>query len=375
MVRNAPPINAVIRELSDFVGDFPVLGHNVKFDLSFLQRHRLFEFNDVLDTYELASVLLPTASRYNLGALGQIMGILFPATHRALDDARVTHALYLQLYEKAMALPVDLVAELVRLSEPFDWGASWVFSQVLRTRARQPVTARQVHELEHGPLFTPPADPPLPPLTPVEQLVALDEDEMTAILEYGGPFSGYFENYELRPQQVEMLRAVTRAFNEGQHLMVEAGTGTGKSFAYLVPAAIWAYQNGTRVVISTNTINLQDQLIKKDIPDLRAALGIDIRATVLKGRMNYLCPRRLSGLRQRTPRQSSKCASWQKFWFGCLKAAAATAPKSTSMVPWKEMPGRTFPPKMKAAKLKSAWLARAAPAPFFRFARLPKAPT
>ena len=301
MVRNAPPINAVIRELSDFVGDFPILGHNVKFDLSFLQRHRLFEFNDVLDTYELASVLLPTASRYNLGALGQIMGILLPATHRALDDARVTHALYLQLYEKAMALPIDLVAEFVRLSEPFDWGASWVFSQVLRSRARQPISARQVHELEHGLLFTPPADPPLPPLTPVDQLTSLDEEEMAAILEYGGPFSGYFENYELRPQQVEMLRAVTRAFNEGQHLMVEAGTGTGKSFAYLVPAAFWAYQNGTRVVISTNTINLQDQLIKKDIPDLRAALGIDIRATVLKGRMNYLCPRRLSALRQRTP--------------------------------------------------------------------------
>jgi ATP-dependent DNA helicase DinG len=301
MVRNAPPIRAVIQELAEFVGDAPVLGHNVRFDLSFLQRYGLFELNEVLDTYELASVLIPDASRYNLGALGQLLGILLPADHRALDDARVTHAVYLQLAEKAQTLPVEMLAEFVRQSEPFEWGASWVFSQALRQRARQPVTAKQAHDLEHGPLFAPAAEPAQPPLTPNENLVALDIDEVAALLEYGGPFANYFENYEMRQQQVEMLRAVARSLSEGMHLMVEAGTGTGKSFAYLVPAALWAFQNGTRVVISTNTINLQDQLIKKDIPDLRAALGIDIRAAVLKGRANYLCPRRLEGLRQRTP--------------------------------------------------------------------------
>ncbi len=301
MVRNAPPIRAVVQELADFVGDAPVLGHNVRFDLSFLQRYGLFELNEVLDTYELASVLLPDASRYNLGALGQLLGILLPADHRALDDARVTHAVFLQLNEKAQTLPVEMLAEFVRQSEPFEWGASWVFSQALRQRARQPVTARQAHELDHGPLFAPTGEPAQPPLTPHEKLVALDIDEVAALLEYGGPFASYFENYEMRQQQVEMLRAVARSLSEGMHLMVEAGTGTGKSFAYLVPAALWAVQNCTRVVISTNTINLQDQLIKKDIPDLRAALGIDIRAAVLKGRANYLCPRRLEGLRQRTP--------------------------------------------------------------------------
>ena len=71
--------------------------------------------------------------------------------------------------------------------------------------------------------------------------------------------------------------------------------------AYLIPAAIWAVQNNRRVVISTNTINLQDQLINKDIPDLREALGIDLRAAVIKGRGNYLCPRRLEGLRRHGP--------------------------------------------------------------------------
>ncbi len=112
--------------------------------------------------------------------------------------------------------------------------------------------------------------------------------------------------YEHRPEQVEMLKVVTNALSNGNHLMVEAGTGVGKSFAYLVPAALFAIQNNTRVVVSTNTINLQDQLIQKDIPDLRAALKLELRAAVLKGRGNYLCPRRLENLRQYGPRNADE---------------------------------------------------------------------
>jgi DNA polymerase-3 subunit epsilon/ATP-dependent DNA helicase DinG len=114
-----------------------------------------------------------------------------------------------------------------------------------------------------------------------------------------------------------MLHAVSNALSGGQHLMVEAGTGVGKSFAYLIPAALFAMQNNTRVLVSTNTINLQDQLIKKDLPDLRAALGLDLRAAVLKGRSNYLCPRRLHYMRQHGPaneeelRVLAKILVWQ----------------------------------------------------------------
>jgi DNA polymerase-3 subunit epsilon/ATP-dependent DNA helicase DinG len=88
--------------------------------------------------------------------------------------------------------------------------------------------------------------------------------------------------------------------------MVEAGTGVGKSFAYLVPATLFATQNNTRVVVSTNTINLQDQLIKKDIPDLQAALDLNVRAAVMKGRVNYLCPRRFDYMRTHGPTDANE---------------------------------------------------------------------
>lgn len=306
MVRNAPPIKAVIQDLADFVGDSPVVGHNVQFDLSFLRKNGILGLAEPIDTYELAAVLMPTASRYNLGSLGQILGILIPNSHRALDDARLAHAVYMKLYERAIQMPIELLAEIVRDSEPVNWDAGWFFGQIMRARARQPIGARQVQQHDYGALFTSTAAVLLPPLIPPETLTPLNVDEVAALLEYGGPFARYFEGYEQRSQQVEMLRAVTRAFSDGYHLMVEAGTGTGKSFAYLVPAALWSMQNNARVVISTNTITLQEQLINKDIPDLRNALGLDLRAVVLKGRANYLCPRRLEALRTRTPENADE---------------------------------------------------------------------
>ncbi len=309
MVRHAPRLPDVVDDLAAFVGDFPILGQNVRFDLAFLQKQRLFAWNDVIDTYEMAAVLLPTASRYNLGALGQLLGVPLPATHRALDDARVTHGVFLRLWDLTLELPLDLLAEIVRHGEPLDWDGNWIFQQAMRLRSREPAGAKRVRRAPaSGPLFADDADAPR--LQPVETPVPLNSEEVAAVLEYGGPFSHYFQFYEQRPEQVEMLRAVSDALSYGTHLLVEAGTGVGKSFAYLVPAAYFALQNNTRVVVSTNTINLQDQLIRKDIPDLRAALGMDgadprippLRAAVLKGRSNYLCPRRVEMMRHTGPR-------------------------------------------------------------------------
>lgn len=318
MVRESPPMRAVVADLANFVGDTPILGHNVRFDLSFLRKYGILKLNDILDTYELASVLLPTAERYNLGALGQSLGVPIPATHRALDDARVTRAVYQRLYEEALRLPLDLLAEIVRLGESVEWSGYHTFYETLRARSKETISARQVRQGFNGPLFDGYTTQNYPPLQPNQELYALNVEEVASTLEYGGAFSKHLPQYEYRPQQVEMLRAVTQALSESRHLMVEAGTGTGKSIAYLVPATLWAMQNNTRVVISTNTINLQEQLINKDIPDLCAALGVDLHAIVLKGRSNYLCPRRLENMRRRGPENADEMRVLAKIlvWLG-----------------------------------------------------------
>ncbi len=125
------------------------------------------------------------------------------------------------------------------------------------------------------------------------QVELLDPETLAATLDDGGRLSELFSDFEPRRSQVDMLRLVARGFNEDRVVAVEAGTGVGKSFAYLVPALAWAAKNDERVVVSTATINLQQQLVEKDIPTVQRLLDVDVPVVLVKGRGNYLCRKRL----------------------------------------------------------------------------------
>src|SRR2546430_1783260 len=105
-------------------------------------------------------------------------------------------------------------------------------------------------------------------------------------------------NFEFRPQQQQMAVAVARALQQSEHLAVEAGTGVGKSLAYLIPAILFAIANKKKAVVSTHTINLQEQLTQKDLPMLEQILPSKFKFAMMKGRANYLCTRRLLKARQ-----------------------------------------------------------------------------
>ena len=114
-----------------------------------------------------------------------------------------------------------------------------------------------------------------------------------SLLAASGSIARRLDGFEVRPQQMEMAAAVGRALERRGHLLVEAGTGVGKSFAYLIPAIKRIVEHKERVVVVTNTINLQEQLIDKDIPLLRAVIPDEFSAVLVKGRSNYLSRRRL----------------------------------------------------------------------------------
>ncbi|MDP3179971.1 MAG: hypothetical protein Q8M76_18815, partial [Spirochaetaceae bacterium] len=121
----------------------------------------------------------------------------------------------------------------------------------------------------------------------------LDEDEIAGVLEEGGKLSLAIAGYEPRKSQCRFARDVTAALNEGKVLAAEAGTGVGKSFAYLIPAFAWAIRNEERIVVSTATINLQKQLVDKDIPVVQRLFRKKTKAVLVKGRGNYLCAVRM----------------------------------------------------------------------------------
>ncbi len=124
--------------------------------------------------------------------------------------------------------------------------------------------------------------------------IKLDLDKTALYISKDGPLAKKSDTYEERPSQIELLRAIAQTFNENKVGIFEAGTGVGKSYAYLIPSLLWAAQNKERVIISTGTINLQQQLVEKDIPAAEKILGKNIKYVLLKGRQNYVCLRRLA---------------------------------------------------------------------------------
>lgn len=300
MVASAPRLSMVTSTLRRFVGDAALVGHNIAFDIGFIHHAHpgLFAKNLAVDTFALAAIVLPRQRSYALGALAEALQVPLSDAHRALPDAQATANLFRALIQRAEeTIPPSVIQTIVAMAERCrtPWPLRPVFQEIERRQAR------------HAFVKAPPAKPTSRSPFPTERRcephapgVALrkppDANALARTLGPEGPIAASFAVYEHRPQQVEMMAAVAEALGEGHHLLVEAGTGTGKSLAYLLPAIRLAIDNDERVVVSTNTINLQDQLFTKDLPDLQRALGEEVRCALLKGRSNYLCPRRFEAL-------------------------------------------------------------------------------
>lgn len=310
-VKGAPKIQKVLPEIQAFIGDAPIIAHNATLDMGMLQdKHHIVQGNTRIDTYELASVLMPNAPRYNLNSLTQEAGIELENAHRALDDARATALLYWALWARAKTLPHQTLTEIVRAASHITGSHPWDAAAVFEAALRESTTA----SFDESQLLFPSLnhDEAHPPLAPLGKITPVDETTITATFGEDGTLSAKLPGYVPRSGQVEMATIIGNAFNNRTHQMIEAGTGIGKSLAYLVPAMLWATQNNQRVVISTNTINLQEQLLHKDLPAISEALGLDIRTAVLKGRSNYLSPDRLETMRRRGPASTVELRTYAK---------------------------------------------------------------
>ena len=310
----APALPDAMRGLSDFLGDdATLLGHNVGFDAAFLERAGLRSDLARLDTAELASIVLPTASSYALQRLATDEAILPEAAHRALHDALTCASVLNALARRARALP-PLVLEECRQQASL-LGPAYVafFERALLgswDAAAQPVGARSADvaggagDLVSGSGGAPPAlgmprtgnrrggqtasETPSPP--------AGASAGRAPIMDAFEALATSLPGYEDRPEQRELADAIERTFEEGGVLVAEAGTGIGKSLAYLVPA-LGRATKGERTIVSTYTVPLQEQLVRKDLPALQAALGTEVPVAILKGRSHYLCPRRWQAFR------------------------------------------------------------------------------
>jgi predicted DnaQ family exonuclease/DinG family helicase len=302
-VRTAPPIWSVAPALEEFLGDSPLVGQNVLgFDTLFLARAGVRHSERVYDTHLLAEMLMHGLADYGLAALCERFDIPVEVRHRALADAEASLQVFLRLRERALSLPAQTLAQAMQ------WLAltSYPYRDFFRELAGRERAA--MGGLEDGPARPASSARSSEPvaLRTKSPLTRVPPERNVAALRSATEHPDVLPSFDRRVEQESMVSAVGEMFSRDGRLLVEAGTGTGKSLAYLIPAASHAVANDDRVIVSTATINLQEQLLKKDIPAVKALTQEPgarsqepgrLRACQLKGRRNYLCLKRFEALR------------------------------------------------------------------------------
>lgn len=289
MVTFAPTVWEKDNDIKAFLEDLPIVAHNLDFDIGFLGKtfpNLDFSSRNLWDTVLLASILWPTYPSYSLEYLCEKQGIVLKGHHRAEADALATGQLMLQISEGFGKMPLETLSFFIALAEKFDSNLHSYFEFIARHKVKKfpdgPLSNIDKKHENSG-LFQ--------SLAVKSSKYTAEEGFLEKVFSLDGLLAQHLTTYNYRFQQEDLATSIFRAFEQDNFLLAEAGTGTGKSLAYLVPAVYWALISQKKVVIATHTINLQQQLWSKDLPLLKEVLP-EFNAVLLKGRANYLCRRR-----------------------------------------------------------------------------------
>lgn len=296
MLADAPTWSEVEDQVRSLLDGAALIGHNVQFDEQFLEAVGVDLPRPSIDTLPLAQIIDPGAASHRLGSLCDRYGIELRGGHRALADAEAARAVFLSLKNRFEELPLtarDALSEVANTGSLF-WGPGRVLREWSLDTSGAVSSDREGRREPPGPLE--------PIELPSGSLADLTAQAFASISD---------DDFEQRSEQLDMARDVAETLQYGGTLIVEAGTGTGKSLAYLVPAALWALKTGNAVIVSTHTINLQQQLEGKDVEFARrliagvsAKAAESLKSTVVKGRDNYLCQEKLD-------RELHRAADWE----------------------------------------------------------------
>ena len=291
----SPTISQIQNELNEFIGNYPVVGHNLKFDLSILNRENIAINNDFIDTYDIAYNVIESDINLTLSSLADYLHVEFDELHRAEGDANLSFQVFQSLIpyiEEAdpsdISLYAFLASKIVKQSnsiwellssnskiDNFDLQAYISKLDKFSNISYEQFDNSELHEFLSK--FT-------------------CSEFITYMFSENGPISTIITDYHQRQSQLEMSFKTAQTFDSSNEILIEAGTGTGKTLAYLIPALWHAVINEHKVTISTNTISLQDQLINKEIPALLYALSSEVDklpninfAHPQKGKNNYVC--------------------------------------------------------------------------------------
>ncbi|QVY60142.1 ATP-dependent DNA helicase DinG [Cytobacillus gottheilii] len=287
MVKTAPFFSEIAEEINDLLEDAYFVAHNVLFDLSFLQEELINAgyigfYGPVLDTVELARILLPSADSYKLSELSQSNGIIHDRPHQADSDSYATAELLLLLLNKLEKLPKETVKQLFRLSGGLKSDLYTLLEELLQEKETKLEETPPMLEIFRGIAICKQEDSEVTSNNVSELDETFEQLNKEFVLNKG------FERYEKREGQLTMMNSVNHALRSSKHALIEAGTGVGKSIAYLLPAVYYGRETKNPIIISTYTTQLQDQLLTNDIPKLNKMLPFQVNAALIKGRGHYI---------------------------------------------------------------------------------------
>ncbi|MFC4777603.1 ATP-dependent DNA helicase DinG [Paenibacillus sp. GCM10023252] len=325
MVADAPTLDEVLVELIPLLDDAVLVAHNVGFDAGFLNQaldqcgYHAFAGRR-LDTIELLRILYPTITSYQLGAVSEQFGVAHDQHHRADSDAMATALIFAESVRKLQELPLLTLQRIAMLLDAGSDLAWFVQEQLLQVESQTTIDMNAYHyfnqfALKAGEWMD--EEPSLPSGTPSPIESMSFQQYLEAVT---NNFKELFPTYEEREAQSTMFQEVFESLEAERHLLIEAGTGTGKSLGYLIPSLYYGIQQQKKVVVSTHTINLQEQLRGRDLPLLRSVLPFSFRASIFKGRGNYLCLRKFeSKINTRdmsSPMEDTLTAAQMVVWLG-----------------------------------------------------------
>lgn len=291
-VASAPRAVDAVRALGEFVGGLPILAHNSLFDRNFISKSdKHGAVSDIwIDTLSLSRIALPALTSHSLPVLSQSFDIPV-ATHRAIDDVKALAELWNIMLQGLYDLPAELLYTFAHMHEDIDWQHRPVFAYLssLKGAPAHQISPRHLREslLDgfEGDKRSCPDE--LPVLTP------LDTSWTDAIFAPQGSLANQVADYEERPSQQACANVLTKALNQSEHTALEAGTGVGKSLAYMLPAVKFAQENNITVGIATKTNALTNQLLTHEIPLINKLLDTPCTYTNLKGFQQYPCLERV----------------------------------------------------------------------------------
>ncbi|SFB17627.1 ATP-dependent DNA helicase DinG [Cohnella sp. OV330] len=300
-VADAPAIEDAIAEMVPLLHDAVLVAHNAGFDAAFLQaaldKSGYLPFSGrVLDTVELARLVFPFLPSYRLTAITHGLGIAHDRPHQADSDALATAEVLTACIGRLRALPTLTLERLCELTDGERSDLGWLLTSL---RAERDTTW---FEEPDGYQYYRQFAMRIADWTDDDEGREAQRLQAERMLS-GMPFETYldtvadrmkelFPGYEPREGQRIMYDEVHQALADDSHLLVEAGTGTGKSLGYLLPSLYYGLKENKKIVVTTHTIQLQEQLRQRDLPLLQDVLPVPFKAAVFKGRSNYMCLRK-----------------------------------------------------------------------------------